>query len=439
MHRSTRPEPADSPDPVTIEAVDRAAGELSKTVGPGGLSAGVVDSARRALLDLFSAMNPSPAPDLMEVITASWIDSNVELIERWRDERDEIAAWLGCQNADLALLTHFETGASDRHRGGRQVTVLTFGSGRRLVYKPRPIGPEKLWRDLVEWFNRRSTEGLVAEPLLVAPRVRDAGDHGWVEYVEPGGTSPRSADSLLRRAGTLLALLDVLEVRDAHADNVIVSWGHPVLVDAETIAHPRFPRFENTPSLVLTGFMPAPPGGPISTTGRDGLTACLDAAAGLEDQIAPVCAGYGAAYGILERHGAELFEESGPLSSLPETPIRVLLRPTADYAGSLRTSPTVGAREPLPADELPVPVDAVGAVLEAEVRALDRFDIPLFHAPGDGTSLIMDGHDPVPSVFASSGVSRIRSRLGRLGETDRREGIGLIEGVLRLEGLRRAF
>src|SRR5512139_934580 len=177
-------------------------------------------------------------------------DSFARLLDRLGRDRLRLA---GLAGGPLdRLVGHRAVG--DPHEGGARVSVLRFASGARIVYKPRPVAPERFWYRLTAWCNERA-----GRSLLAAPRVLECGEYGWATFLKPA--APRELGEwrrYYRRAGTLLALLDVFEVRDAHHENIVVSGGYPILVDAETVAHPRFAPFTESPSLALSGLLPAP-------------------------------------------------------------------------------------------------------------------------------------------------------------------------------------
>lgn len=313
----------------------------------------------------------------------------------------------------------------DPHAGQRQVSSVRFRSGLTVIHKPRPVGPELIWNRVVRWFGARADVGPFLMPAVV-PRAR----YGWVEFLrERRPASDRQARAFHRRAGTLLALLDVLEVRDVHADNLLAVGEHPVLVDAETIAHPRFSAFRRSPSLALTGFLP----------GLDLRDDHAGLSAGLRyPTIRPIhyqeelIAGYRDGYAVLQRHGGALLRADGPLRGLADTPIRVILRPTAWYRKALRR-PGWFRTEMAP---LPIPRAGHPAVEALERDTMARGDVPVFHSLGDGTDLLSGGRIVARSCFRESGLAAVANRLGRLSSADERRGVEILTGVLALDGLR---
>ncbi|CAK0779483.1 putative Lantibiotic biosynthesis protein dehydration domain-containing protein [Gammaproteobacteria bacterium] len=124
---------------------------------------------------------------------------------------------------------------SDSHEGGRFVISLGFGDERGVVYKPRSLRLEAGFEQLLAWIARQDEQ-----LCLRTPGVIDLGTHGWAERI--GHEPCLDAEAVKRyydRAGMLLCLVHLLEVTDLHWENLIASGEHPMLVDLETLLHPR--------------------------------------------------------------------------------------------------------------------------------------------------------------------------------------------------------
>src|SRR5205807_5783952 len=79
--------------------------------------------------------------------------------------------------ADVAV------GLSDPHAGRRTVMVITFDGGapgdaapRKVVYKPKAVGAERAFQDLLTWLDARAVL-----PPLGTLRVLARDGYGWVE------------------------------------------------------------------------------------------------------------------------------------------------------------------------------------------------------------------------------------------------------------------
>ncbi|MET8987352.1 type 2 lanthipeptide synthetase LanM family protein [Nonomuraea wenchangensis] len=353
-----------------------------------------------------------------------------DLVQDWADIRRRMPVPAG-----TSALTEVLPGLGDRHGGGRSVSLLRFDSGFRLVYKPRSLSVDANFQHLLEWVGRHDEV-----PGLRTLSMVDAGDHGWMEFVE--SRPCESADEVrdfYRRQGTLLCLLHVLHAVDVHFENIIAAGPHPVLVDLETLFHPNHWTIgtqgaapANTAigeSVMETGLLPRRKyfagddedagtetsglGGPMGQRtpyavpywvrqgsdemrlerGRQTIIdvganrptlrgAEVDATAHMEEVIE----GFTAAYRLLAAAREELLAPGGPIERFKNDRVRLILRPTATYALSLVESyhPDV-LRDALDRDRLfdhlwtPRQRNSVrAAVCSAEHRDLTRDDIPLF-------------------------------------------------------------
>lgn len=141
---------------------------------------------------------------------------------------------------------------SDPHHGGETVSILEFAGGRLLVYKPRSLAMEDGFTKLLAQVNER---GFPA-PLRVVDLLQ-RGDYGWMEFVDaaPCETSAEVGEFYVR-AGGLLCLLSVLQATDIHHENLIAAGAQPVIVDLETLFHPRTGDAGFASLLTATGFLP---------------------------------------------------------------------------------------------------------------------------------------------------------------------------------------
>ena len=333
------------------------------------------------------------------------------IVERFRRDRCLLEPVIGTR---LDPIARIEWGWGDRHRGGRTVARVTLQSGRHLGYKPRSLRPELLWSKLVAAVNDQTDLG------LAAPVVVDCGSYGWMEWIPPEPAPVRLSQRCLERIGVILALLDILQVRDAHRDNLLFARDQLILVDAETVFHPRLPGFEATPSILLTGALPWPPGrGPKAP---------------LTDLVRPseswsgVARGYRRGSTLLERNADRWRLLKGPIGAFRQARTRVILRPTRAYAKALKA----GGRQLRPLPE-PVPTIVAARILAAENEALGSGDIPVFTADVTGSDLRVGRRLIAKGFFARSGWTEVAARCRGLGTTDRSEALTLARDAIRLD------
>lgn len=166
----------------------------------------------------------------------------------WQTVRKTFAS-----GGDPGLLVDVEAEKGDRHRRGRSVLLLRFDSGTKLLYKPRSLGVDVQFQELLSWLNARG-----AEPGLRPLKVVDCGDHGWAEFVDAAScTREEEVVRFYERQGSYLALLYALDAADLHNENLIAAGEHPMLVDLEALFHPHVqgtgPTRENLAAKALDG------------------------------------------------------------------------------------------------------------------------------------------------------------------------------------------
>ncbi|MFN9176397.1 MAG: type 2 lanthipeptide synthetase LanM, partial [Synechocystis sp.] len=134
----------------------------------------------------------------------------------------------------LEQVADVQTNLSDRHHGSRSVMIVTFASGLKLVYKPKDVGIEKAYVNLLTWLNEHGT------PLSFKLfQVLNRSGYGWVEFIESFSCKDKEESKrYYQRSGMLLCLVYLLDSTDLHNENIIACGEHPVLIDLETLMHP---------------------------------------------------------------------------------------------------------------------------------------------------------------------------------------------------------
>ena len=157
-------------------------------------------------------------------------------------------------------LEELSLGLGDSHNNGKTVSSLLFSDGRRCIYKPRTLGMDIHFNDLLGWFSEASTIG------MYSPKIVDCVTHGWVEdvTVDSGCSTTVEVERYYHRIGYLTVLLYSLNATDIHYENLVAHSEYPVLVDSETLLSP-------SPDSVLGVKQPstleAVLFGPVSRTG----------------------------------------------------------------------------------------------------------------------------------------------------------------------------
>jgi type 2 lantibiotic biosynthesis protein LanM len=425
--------------------------------------------------------DPSTAAEILErypvlarqlvVRIRHWSDTAVELLRRLTEDWEEIRAALA-PGEDPGPLVEVHAGAGDRHRGNRTVTLLTFASGWRLVYKPRPMAIAVHFQELLAWMN-----GHGFEPAFRLVGVLDRGKYGWMEFVSAAPCA--SGDEVRRfyqRTGGYLALLYALDAGDFHHENLIAAGEHPLLVDLESIIEPRPPITRHAGassvadellarSVLRIGLLPqrafggAGEGIDVSALGMmpgqvtesslpywegrgtDGMRLSRQAMemssnthrpsldgdlADVADYVDDLAEAFRAAYRRIAECRGELLAEGGLLDRMAGDEARVILRSTRTYGNLLQESfHPFHMREALERDlhfdhlwQGAAMSPILETVLTAEREELLEGDIPLFSARLDSRDLRGAGGRVWPGYLERSGLDLVRNRLAVLGEGD---------------------
>ncbi|HEY0411172.1 MAG TPA: type 2 lanthipeptide synthetase LanM, partial [Candidatus Dormibacteraeota bacterium] len=414
----------------------------------------------------------------------TWVVTSLELLERLAaDWPDLVAAFFAGQ--DPGPLTALDGGAGDRHRGGRAVRILTFASGAKLVYKPRPLAVDGHFQELLAWLESRS--GLSFHRLAVL----DRGEYGWMEFVAAAECASAAEVALYhRRLGGLLAVLYALEATDCHYENLIAAGDQPVVVDLESLFHPRIdvpppPRPDErlaghalAESVLRIGLLPfrvgesddfggvdlsgvavvagQPTPQPVlqwQGIGTDEMRAIRErvtmeggrnrpALDGREVEAAEytddMAAGFAEVYRLLARHREELLAPGGLVARFADDSVRAVLRATRVYGLLLGESfhPDVlrdALDRDLLFDRLWVGVEEVPAlarVVVPEHRDLRSGDVPSFTARPSSTDLWTSRGERIPGFFRDTALAGVRRRLQGLSEEDLRRQLALLRLAL---------
>ncbi|HEV7783983.1 MAG TPA: type 2 lanthipeptide synthetase LanM family protein, partial [Thermoanaerobaculia bacterium] len=400
---------------------------------------------------------------------ASFADAAIEMLSRLEQDWDDLLAAFG-PGEDPGPLVEAATGAGDRHRGGRTVCLLTFASGWRLVYKPRPMPIAAHFQDLLGWIDDHGFE-----PGFRRLGVLAREDYGWMELAAASPCRTRAEIArFYQRMGGYLALLYALDATDIHYENLIAAGEHPLLIDLESIVQPRVPPRTDTgadwianqvlgESVLRIGLLPqrfwGGAGGGIDLSGlgspdgqltpdrypywealgtdrmrlqrqqlpmsaADNRPTVDGQEVAVNDYVEELIDGFSRLYRLLWAHRGELLAAGGPLAAMADDEIRVLLRPTRTYAHLLQESfhPFL-LRDALERDrhfdhlwqgvaESP----AIEKVVAAERRELHAADIPLFTSRLDSRDLTGAGGERWPDFFERSGLELVEQRLAALDE-----------------------
>lgn len=398
----------------------------------------------------------------------TWRSTTSELFERLVRDWPLIAkTFEGCDPEDV--LSGVRVGAGDRHRGGRTVAVLSFQSGFKVVYKPRPLAVDSRFQRVLLRLNEWG-----CQPPFLPVTILERQGYGWMEYVRPRGcTTPAEARLFYERQGGYLALLYLLRASDIHFENVIACGEHPVVIDLESLLSPGpvrevglredilidsivrvgllpFRAWENKESAGLDvsalggpdGQLPPRPEPYWEDRGSDQMhyarrsrqiEASNEHRPTLEgrplsalDYTAEILGGFERTYRLLLDHRDQLLDPRGPLVEFEQQEVRVLLRSTAVYSLMLRESfhPDYlrdGLDRERFLDKLWVQVPqrpSLRRVISLEKADLWRGDIPMFTASANSRSIRAGDGEVLEEFFTASAMDLVYARLAGFGEGD---------------------
>lgn len=397
-----------------------------------------------------------------------WIACELELLERLCADWEQIQG-VFLPDSDPGVLVEIQQGAGDTHRGGHNVTILTWSSGFHLVYKPRAMALDTHFQELLTWLNEQGQQ-----PALRALTIIDKHTYGWSEFVSASDcTSREELERFYQRQGGYLALLYTLVATDFHAENLIAVGEHPVLVDIEALFQPHLgedvpqinPAEETIGSSVLRiGLLPqriwsgdqaegvdiSGLGGyagqltpaPVPTwkeAGTDQMRMIRERVALLLGKNLPklngqeinileysdsIVTGFDATYRLLMQLRHALLTEIAPRFAHDE--VRYILRPTRAYGMLLAESfhPNV-LRDALDRDRfldrLWIGVEQLPflqKIIGAERADLLAGDIPFFTTRPDSRALFTSRGEALDNFFEKTGMDVVCKRIQQLEEQD---------------------
>jgi type 2 lantibiotic biosynthesis protein LanM len=385
----------------------------------------------------------------------------------------------------LGRLQSLDAGLGDLHGGGRAVLSAEFSTGVRVVYKPRSLAIDVQFQRLLDWLNARGDH-----PPFRTSKIIDRGDHGWMEFIVAQDCTTRAeVERFYRRQGGYLALLYAIGATDFHHSNLIASGEQPVLVDLETLLHPRVIPLDETQAEAVAADIVTQsvmgvlllPRRSLANEQHEGVD--LSGLGSSKGQLSPhliprweqvgtdtmhldrqqitmqgsrnrptlageemsvlafqdaLSAGFVSVYNLLLRHRAELLADAGPLARFAAVEARAVLRPTVAYATLLRESyhPDV-LRDALERECL---FDSLWAAVErrpqlAKVVGLERNDllrgdVPKFTVRPGARDLWGSAGERVPDFFSESGLELARRRIERFGAADLAQQLWFIRASL---------
>ena len=167
---------------------------------------------------------------LLAMLVDQWYHSYLSFFTRLAADRERIAQ-LSSQPGTAARVRHIAWGASDPHNGGNSVLVVSFDDGRRVLYKPKDLRPDRFVQKFIAALS-----GIGMPEQLVVPEAIALDGYGWTRFVDSAACADMSEVACYyRRFGAWLAIFHVLSTSDMHMENFIAQGSQPVPVDFEMV------------------------------------------------------------------------------------------------------------------------------------------------------------------------------------------------------------
>ncbi len=414
----------------------------------------------------------------LAVLTDLGTDATIEFLHRLDADLPQINHLWGVEQPGQVVSLRDKI--SDPHRGGRQAIDLTFACGLHLVYKPRDMGLEAAYNELLAWLNDHGS------PVTMHPlRVLDRKTHGWVEFAPYDACADLPAVArYYQRTGALACLVYCLRGSDCHMENIVAAGEYPTLVDCETLIEP-WPRALDVgidrdrrqvmvsrlmrDSVLMGGLLPNPTDsvaseglGDIWGLGRGDSTAAVPrqqwvninsdrmTIVSRSEQAAPWCniphvsgsrvyvdtylepliAGFQAMYRFLMAQQPILVSAAGPLTVFRGMFVRFMFRATRIYTRLSQDATAVavlrdGLYQSLTIEQLAQAFLCTGqkrpaswALLASERRALLQGDVPYFGGRTDDTALLLEDGTRIAGYFAEPSYEAVLKKLRQLSEAD---------------------
>jgi type 2 lantibiotic biosynthesis protein LanM len=305
-----------------------------------------------------------------------WVKTSAELVNRLYNDRAALCRWLGIETLTL---TAARPDLGDPHATGT-VTELIAHEEVTFYYKPRSSAIAEGFVKLAQHLDQLDQRWKIGDFL---PETLSRGEYGWTKPVTAKVFENEvQLARYFERLGYFGGIAWVLNSVDLHCFNVVPSEQGPVLLDFETLLTPSgLTQSRNPPSPLEgaasgTGILPTLSGVGGALTGTDfsafgsiagetpfterfwedagttsmrlserrGRLAPLSQPMSTTGPVdphrfhSPFLKGFRSMLEFLHERRAAILEAASGIAELRDVPIRVLLRPTAEYSRFLADS-----------------------------------------------------------------------------------------------------
>jgi type 2 lantibiotic biosynthesis protein LanM len=401
-----------------------------------------------------------------------WVKSTAEFIERLQADLLAIELTFS-SNRSLGKVKDIDTSRSNPHNNRRFVLALTFSSGVKVVYKPKDLGLDIAFNQLLDWCNQQKTS-----LSLKFTKILNRQGYGWVEFISHQPCQDRTeVQRFYQRVGMLLSFFYLLGASDCTSENLIANQEYPILIDADILMSPVRKSLDESEewlenSVFNTGLLPSWKGNLYSANAQDfsflgniypkqincskewrsigtdrmhlvSKSVVIPPGANVvildgktvspNNYLEEILTGFTDVYRLLIKEKKNLLNQESPLLSLKFLKSRFILRPTIiygliskqslspeylrdgkDYSIAIENSLDSHNCSHLKVEENP----EFWTIWQTEIKSLQQQDIPFFSGCCDLDDLEVEPNRAIKHFFQTSSYQRLIAKLQSLDERD---------------------
>jgi lantibiotic modifying enzyme len=381
-----------------------------------------------------------------------------QIIDFWHDsirklslrlERDFPLLQKTFSQKKLGKVISIEITGSDPHRRGKEVLIICFSSGCKIVYKPKSLKIDIAYFFLLSSIQKK-------EPLFSFKILKTIArkNYGWTEFISfKPCASFNEVQQFYFNAGSLTCLIYLLRGTDCHLENLIASGSYPILIDLETLFQPKMPSLiltdpntlKLTQSVIGTGLLPFKQS-ETETVEMSGLTGFFPKGknshlpsfegkkVSAQNFIPEIEDGFQKMYIFLLNHQKEILNFLKPFKKVS---CRMVFRDTYIYEKLLLKSLSPdclrdGLFRSKTIDILSRPLlfsqkrSPLWLIISKEHKDLNHLDIPYFNFSSSSLTL-----ESSPRFFLVTGFNKVKKNLFSLSKKDLHFQLNLISSSLK--------
>lgn len=389
-----------------------------------------------------------------------WIDQIAEFLDRLNTDIQEIEHHFH-NGIPLGKIMKLTLNLSDPHNGGRYVYELNFKSGYKLIYKPKKIGIEAKFNQILNSLNEWGLEFPMHTYSLLEKK-----DYGWVEYIEHQPCHNQAqVKRFFFRSGVNLCLFYLLDGADAHLENLISHGEFPVIIDLETLLHPRLNipnqknQLEEETSVLGTGMLPFlyfvdskargvdlsgfmgetnqsmhnqipywnnPNSDQISLTYRSFQFSRTEHRASMNEKLCSakdfleeIIQGFDAAYDLIKKNQKAFLKKGGLIDQISQEQVRFIFKPTAAYMKLIHHLEGSYFQKDFKIYEKELDIlskyfdsqnQHLQPLIETEKKSIRQRDVPIFYSRPSSLHIFTHNQILVKDALAETSQVRVKNR-----------------------------